>query len=357
MKIGIVTFHNAHNYGAILQTTALKTFITNLGHKCFIIEHDNEKITGSYKPSFKAIFKDLGYNPYNFFKIIPRFIFYLSKNLRYKIFARSINNLYHAIPLKESKPDLIVFGSDQIWNGQITGNDKFYYGQIEASSNIKRISYAASIGFGSNQFLKDNKDLLENFESLGVREESLQEELKKLNYGATLNVDPTLLLNSEEWDEIFNFKDKEIKDYIFVYAMRSRDKVLKLAKQIAKHTGHKIVEVRANTSLNWNSLFNTGSYGSVRNFVKKLRNARAVITDSFHGTVFSIIYEKPFYSVKLGDGGDDRVDNLLKTFNLRDHFISSLDSHINLPSCIENLLKAGNNQIENSILYLKNSLK
>ena len=358
MKIGIGTFHNAHNYGAILQTVALKTFIAKLGHDCFVIDHKNRIIEEGYRPSYKSLFKDFDRKPWTFYKIVPRFILFISLKKRYKMFERSIARLYNAKPLSELNPDLIVFGSDQIWNEYLIGDDMFYYGVIEDIRKVKKISYAASLGFGPIDFLKKNKSLLEEFQHLGVREKSLQDELKKIGLSSTLTIDPTLLLSVKDWNEIFQLDMVNIvKDYILVYGMRKRKEVLKIAKKISKETGLRILEVRSNSNLNLHSTFSPNFYTSVRGFLKKIKEAKVIITDSFHGTVFSIIFGKPFYSIKYGETGDDRAVNLLQEFNLENHFITPGDSIPPFPPEPErNLLDKYNPYINQSFQYLVDCL-
>lgn len=320
MKIGIVTFHNAHNYGAILQSIALKNAITNLGHNVQIVDYHNEINDAFYRTNWRSIISGLKSNLLSSRYIIQRTMLCLAKERRYKIFQKNILKYCKPIKLSDLNPEILVFGSDQIWNEAITGKDLTYYGEISAYPDVKKISYAASLGFGSEQSLKNNKNLLLDFKAIGVREQSLQDSLQHIGIKSELNADPTLLLSAAEWDDIFDLKDEPKGDYLFVYAIRNRKRVIELAQRICTNNNLKVIELFSFEYFPNSPKLNKNSYASVRDFVRLLRNAKAVITDSFHGTVFSIIYGKPFISAKLGNKGDDRLYSILKLLNLESHF-------------------------------------
>lgn len=320
MKVGIITFSNALNYGAILQTVALRYAIDKLGHKGIIIDYHNKAIDDYYRIKWRSVIGGLKSRPWILPTVMKRAVTEIGRTLRNRKFSRLIEELCRPLPLDVAESDVLVFGSDQIWNGIITGQDTFYYGDI-SGTKAKKIAYAASLGFGKEEFLNNNKKLLLDFKAIGVREKSLRQSLAEIDIQSELNADPTLLLSQNDWNKVFDFKEEKCGNYIFVYAIRSRTKVLAAARRIARANKCKIIELNSNESFSFESVFSAVGYATPRDFVRLLKNSRAVITDSFHGTVFSIIYNKPFISAMLGNKSDDRIHSLVSTLGLESHFI------------------------------------
>lgn len=322
MKVGIVTFHNAHNYGAILQSIALKNVIQELGYDCEIVDYQNNNIKNNYRVNLYSLITGLKRNPWRVDIMLSRIPFFVARFIRSQIFKFSIKKYCTPISLKNFKPELFVFGSDQIWNGNITGDDDFYLGNIPGFDSTDKVSYAASLGLGKKSFLYQNKILLKTFRKLGVREESLMRSLEKIGLESTLNIDPTLLLPPQKWERILSLSphEKTDKEYVLIYAMRDRNAVLEIASRISKESDIPIKEIKSKKYFSVEDIFTPNGYASVREFVRLIRNASIVITDSFHGTVFSILFNTPFYSVSLKDKGDDRIQNLIEKLKIDGHF-------------------------------------
>lgn len=319
MKIGILTFHNAVNYGALLQAYALQQVLSSMGHDVEFIDYRNSSIER------RARCFDLKFN--SILQVFKNVIFHykpLSKRIR---FFREFREKYLTISgrilpeiLKDSDYEMIVVGSDQVWNPILTnGIDSVYWG--EYSGNIPTISYAASSN-DPNTFSSENIDIIgryiSNFSALGVRENRLRDFFYD-KYGANSSVvlDPTLLAGKKYFENIIG--EKIFNDpYVLVYSVEMQTSQLKgIVHKIAQEKGLKIIVIGGN-SRNWRGA--KFIQPSIPQFLSLIKHAECVVSLSFHGTAFSIIYEKDFYSVKGGNMA--RVETLLSSLGLMDRIIS-----------------------------------
>lgn len=351
--IGIVTFHRAHNYGAVLQCLALKTALSMMGHSVHVIDHINPRIDEIYSLSSKV-----NNNLPSLYRIkqwITLKLTYPYRRKRFEKFNTFISKYILDNEFKNKYPeyDCIIWGSDQIWQWNITHEDPFFWAQIE-NADVWKISYAASAGKINDKF-KSNMHLLSSFNRIGVREEELHRFLKKNGIDSEVNVDPTLLLSSNEWEKALELKNQSNKRYVLIYGLRDRKKVYKLGKLIAKKLGIDIKEVFSTA----NSLGNLGKKNidvSPDEFIQLIRNAEFIVTDSFHCTVFSIIFNKQFITAKLNDGNDNRSADLLNSLGI----IDRLTSDILVTNSVINFSNV-NKKIEElratSISYLQNNIK
>ena len=249
MKIGILTFHSAHNYGAVLQAYALQEKLKSLGHNVEFIEYCPNYLIDPYKIIPKNIFSSK-----SVFRIIKDILF-LTLTLRKRIirsknFIHFIkNNLNHSqggINTVTKIHDIYIVGSDQIWNPKITkGFDLTYWGNFKTGENIKKITYAASMGICdlSKEEVTFIKSSLINFYGISVREKNLVELLQPLtDKPIKLVLDPTLILDKQLWRK-FAVKPKIKNKYVLVYQIRWNKNIYLIAKQIAKQLNATIVEV------------------------------------------------------------------------------------------------------------------
>ena len=336
-KVKMLTFHNAENYGAMLQAYALKETIKKLGMNPQFINYENEKILSDYKlirtNSLKSFFSSLWYMP---------------RNLKRKRSFKSFSNKYldtktkvYTSPEeieKDIKPcDIFVSGSDQIFNPSLTGGlSDVYTLNFKTKENIKKIIYGASLG--NEELLKkhalDFKEKLESIEHISVREQNIISPLESIvKKDITQVLDPTLLLDKSDWENLILQNDKVSlpkEKYILVYTLFESKEVTKVANYLSKITGLKVVHFRKYNAYQ-NELKSLYKYGPV-DFVNAVSNAAYVITNSFHGTVFSIIFERKFYSV-LPKERAGRIKDLLTTLNLNDRIIqdeNQIDSNRNI---------------------------
>lgn len=326
MKIGILTFHCAHNYGAVLQCYALQETLKSMGHDVEVIDYRPQCLIKPYEVFNikwfirKNIFK-------SFIRIIIEIFLYRKRRKRFQNFNSFINKelnlsvkvIDYTLP---DKYDVYIVGSDQVWNKKITwGMDPIYWGNFKRLSNQKLVTYAASMETSN---IEDNvkpiiRKYLKNFDAISVREINLKNLLLNLyDKDIDLVLDPTLLASSSIWENIIE-KPKINGKYVFIYQYGSDKNVIRIAKRIATQIGAKVLNLNNDVLKigNDNSLFDTSPY----QFLGYIKYASFVITPTFHGTAFSVILKKPFYNVKFNSIENTRVGSLLKDLNLIDRIV------------------------------------
>ena len=316
-KIAIVTFQRTCNYGAALQCYALKKKLEKKNNEVSVIDYRNEHIEKEYK-IFKGSVKDIVFLKNNL------------KNIRnFKKFNKKLNfskEYYEVNEFKKNteKFDIYITGSDQVWNPDITGGLDDVY-SLNFRNNAKRVSYAASIGIDEipNNLKSIYKEKLSNLDLISVREENAKNELENIIQNKKINVvlDPTLLLTKDDWKELAG--DRKIKDkYLLVYSLKEDERLIKLANDMAKKTNLRIVHFRkSNKKYKENNPINLSTVGP-DDFVNAIMYADIVLTNSFHGTAFSIVLNKDFYCF-LPKGTSSRVKNLLKIVKLEDRILEN----------------------------------
>lgn len=250
---------------------------------------------------------------------------------RNSVFARFIHdyiNLYQ-LDLNDASNDfdVFIFGSDQIWNPKITnGFDKIYLGDFPAAKGKKLIAYAASAGSVSN-FSNENVNYflsrLKYFDKVLVREKSLAEFIRRKTFiisevvfDPVLLAGPTILYKLLDNNEIKNQK----QPYLLLFQLIRNDDIAKYAADVAKNKGLKLIEVATMRE----SIFNENQKQtlSVKQLLFYFVNAAYIITSSFHGTVLSILFNKPFNTISLNNSIDERASFLLDYLNLSDRMLN-----------------------------------
>ena len=320
-KIGIVTFHNAINYGAILQTFALSKAIEKTGNTCIVLNYECERIKrgSKIKIRFKnprQLARDLLYLPCNLLRKV-RFINFKRKNL---VLTKRLTK--QQLQKYNNQFDLFITGSDQVWNYQLTDFEKAFFLDF-VNDNSKKYSYAASFGFDflPQEYRQEYKELLSYFNKISVREKAGVTILSKLGIEACEVLDPTFLLEKNDWAKVFG--DKKIKEeYILVYSYTS--KILKdFAIKLSEHTNCKIIDI----SFSIKNLFNKRYISKVgigpKEFLSLLYNARYVVTNSFHGTALAINFNKPLFIEFLPPPSkvNSRLENIIEIFELKGRII------------------------------------
>lgn len=332
MKIGILTFHCAHNYGAVLQCYATQEFLRSKGHEVEIINYRPSYLLRPYR-----LF-DKGYITRGGFKrllknIVQESIIFPTRYTRWKVFQRFINKrLSLSTPFSDlsSVPDVYdayIVGSDQVWNPNITcGFDDVYFCNFPFNKGNKRyITYAASMESKilSVDDIKFYAERLKNFDAISVRERNLQELLSTYTENSIQHVlDPTLMVPSNVWDKIITSSPCKEK-YVLVYQVMHDENTLRIANEIANQLGVGVLVVGAVVSF-----YNRDDYNgaSPEEFVNIVKNAACVVTTSFHGTAFSVILNRPFYT--LTQGWNTRSSSLLEKLGLFDRMISPTSTPI-----------------------------
>lgn len=326
MKIATITFHRAINFGAVLQAYALQKELLKLGHETEILDYRSEFIEKHYaKGTLKSFFSVrkiaiiLLRNGYIFFKR-EKFDMFVKNNIKVSSDILADEDLKKI----EHDYDLFITGSDQVWNYLTAGFDKNYFLEFVKNNN-KKMSYAASLGLSvlPHEYVPVYEELLIDFKKISVREksgETLLSELLDRNDISTV-VDPTLLLTADEW-QMLEEKMAVPERYVLVYLLYENSKILNFAKKLAKQNNCKILYIN-------DRLFKTSGMDNLRNlspgeWLFLFRNADYIVTNSFHGTVFSLIFEKIFWVDYLSNKNsvNSRVVTLLEYVNLTSRVIS-----------------------------------
>lgn len=320
MKIGILTFVNTTNYGAALQAYALQRIIKLNGCDCDIINYYSDKVTEGHDP--KAVFMS---KKKRLFTALITYYVYKRRKEKFIEFEEKFCTFSEPcdktnISLILEKYDKIVVGSDQVWNVDITGQDKVFFLSF-LKNNKKKYSYAASVG---KRYFSDDKyvyeKLVNNFINISVREqetaELLSDSLRRKDI--TCDVDPTLLL-MDEWTDLIENK-KFASKYIFMYLVPESDELLRAIKSYAKYNKLKIIWLRKGAGIRTG--FKIVNIASPIDFITYIANAEYVITGSFHALCFSLMLNVKFYvteSIQKERSG--RLANILNIVGLTDRVL------------------------------------
>lgn len=329
-KVGIITFHNSYNCGSMLESFAMQKTIEKLGMNVEIINFSNEGQKKLYSVffknnSFKNILKNILLIPYA--KEIRK------NNDKYQEFMNQNFNLSKPMAKIEELEDkdysIIIAGSDQIWNITIEDSDDAYF--LPWVKNARKVAYAPS--FGSKNIMKFSEnskkyaDYLNDFNALSIRENNGQKWIKHLiDKEVPVLLDPTLLIDREEYDSIMSKSKQTYGDYIFFYSPSFDEKSCNFVKKIAEKNNMKVITWSAKSyyvKLIKRFGFILAEFESPSIYLELINDASLVITTSYHGTIFSTIYRKKFITIKNGGmyGDDDRVMTLLTQIDMLDRLL------------------------------------
>jgi Polysaccharide pyruvyl transferase. len=371
MKIGIITYPPRFNYGAILQSYALEKVLARLGHDAWIVQSKPQ----SKLLTFNLLIKYFG-------RIIKRYILKKGNtvlkesenNEDFKVitqrtwkFVETHTKQYYTTKdfiIKRGDFDCLVVGSDQIWRAKYFPNIERNYLDYASGWKIKKIAYAPSFGVDNWEYSDKQtahcKKLIKNFLAVSVREES-GILLAKEHFGidAEFVLDPTMLLSKEDYIKII----KEEHDYDINLALSSyvldedennhnllsyiaKDKNMDIFKMIGDPTRiHVPAEHKILPSFGtWLNMFNRSKF---------------LFTDSFHGTVFAIIFNLPFVVYGNTERGLSRINSLLHLFNLENRLINTIEDYDKIKNTIidwhnVNIIKEG--MVKQSISFLTKAL-
>lgn len=323
MKVGVITFHSANNYGATLQTWALQKVLKDYGVDAGVIHYHPDIIDRLYDPMgdtqglkrqmkkfMLSLRAPLSLERYNKFQSFLKQHFQLIGDFR----------TYEELRTAKLKLDGYITGSDQVWNAaHIGGFDPAYYLDF-AEPEAKKVSYAASVGsdYIPSKYKEDMKNSLSTYSGISVRESSIKSEVQDLTEAPVeVVLDPTMLLVKEDYEEI-KVESPIKQPYILVYMIERNPQVISFANKISIALGIPMIYRRPTKGfVNGLPSFYTATAGD---FIGLIEGAQCVITNSFHGTVFSILYEKPFVSMLHSDTGSRTVD-LLTSLGLQSHIL------------------------------------
>ena len=364
MKIGIITYWiTRSNYGTVLQNYALQTFLRSFGFETFLIRTDIP-LDCSRLDYYKSLLQKNGffslacYFKSRLFCKIARKISSENKNDDKRNFPDFVNKNFNPIKIFRSlselesdcpMADIYISGSDQVWNtygenyNTVSEQIKAYLLSFVPDS-AKKISCAASFGKSSlaMEFESLFKKELSRFDFISCREKSGVEICKRLGFeNAVLQQDPTMILSSDEYKKIASKSLVPKKPYILLYLLgNDTDFSTRRLKQFAKLKNLEVVYVPANEAQKIN--FYKKTFPTVEEWLGLYENASAVVTNSFHGTVFSLIFNKPFLSVHQTGKFEDqnvRIDSLLEDFGLKNRIFSGDFEKLFAPVDFENVNK------------------
>jgi len=340
LKVGILTFHFSDNYGASLQAYALRRWFAEQGHLAQFIDYRPAHIEHGGRLIMPTSFSHLKADVKVMYLAISSFIKKHFGNQSQKEKFESFRKIYLDLPpnidqsnweasLASSRIfDLIVAGSDQIWSpSEHHGFDPNYFLAFARNFPCRRVSYAASFGRDklSPSEAEQLPDLLANFDAVSVRETSGVTIAEEAGVVSSISVpDPTLLHRDYE-QLIAGASTSPASPYVFCYALRTSDNIRQTTEQVASVSGIQTVLSPHNPHRRWLEIGKT-VYPDPAEWLALLKNARFVVTNSFHGTVFSLLFKRPFIVAGLtGDKAksNSRSLNLLRSVDLEDRFIAS----------------------------------
>jgi len=320
-KTGVITFHRADNYGAVLQAYASVYFLRSLGVDAELIDYRCEPMEMLYQ-----LYRQKSNSFIHRIKIIVHDSMRIPRRNRFKRFRRKILRLskpYFARTIAESNQvyDAFITGSDQVFNHICACDDAVYCLNFVRDGKI-RTSFAASFGF---DYIPEEKrafyhDSLEKFTAISVREtQGVQIIRDLLGIEAERTIDPTMILSREEWDKVAKLPKEE--NYILVYLLNARNDILQFARELAIKTGRKIINITDENRkvIDATYVHNAGP----AEFLGYYHNAACVITNSFHGFAFSQIYEKPVY-IDIPKGAErtySRITSLAELLGVTSRYI------------------------------------
>lgn len=293
MKICVATFYNIAHPGTVLQAYALCRTLTEMGHDAKLIKYP-VRDTCPQAPLWT--FGGICSRIYGTQKRVNGYAQFVAKHC-----PETSRGYRTADELRRDPPaaDVYICGSDQIWNPKLTGGrpDPAYFLDY-GDDAIMRISYAASCG---GDTLSDaNKDCikrwLETFDVFSAREQDVAELIRELTgKEAVLVQDPTLLI--EDWGTIAT-PTKPAEGYVLLYQLQKSPQVCAAAKEVAARLGRPLLNIDASPKF-WTRPGKDVRPHSPQEWLGLFQNAAAVVTNSFHGTVFSILFHRPFFSIDL----------------------------------------------------------
>lgn len=317
MKIALLTIWHVGNYGAELQAYATCRILEQLGHDVTIIDfRENEKNNESLKNRLARYISSCTLSHYKFSVFWNRYFPKRTRHYRY----------YEELLADPPQADLYIIGSDQVWNYKITADKAEAFFLAFGSDKVKRASYASSFGTSiwdaSPQLTSTAKRMLSKFVAVSCRESSGIKILKDVfNVNGVEVLDPTLL-----FDEYFGINSHSVAQdgTLAYYPLSTNNELTSFSISLASELG-----LRANDINKKILITNTIAWNrpSVKQWVEGIARASFVVTPSFHGLAFSLIYRKQFIIINnnINQERKVRITDLLRTLNLEDRFFDSIE--------------------------------
>ncbi len=329
MDVKVITRHAPTNYGSLLQSMATVVVIEKLGYNCEIIDYQRPGENG-----LKAIIVGLKKKPKWNKNIIKRFLYVIIRypdeklgELKFstmrKKYLKMTRPFITGDNLSELKADIFMTGSDQVWGLMFDCDYDSNYFLSFVPSDIPKIAYAASFGKTgfSDAIIAEYKEMLSKYNGITVRENKAVELLNEWNITNDGQVlDPTLLLDAEEWSKYIkkNIRGK----YILVYEIHNNPLLDEYAKNFSKEFNLPLIRISAIL----HQIFRGGKFiyrPDIDKFLSYIKNCTYLITDSFHGTVFGLIFNKEIIEVMPNNSTGSRNNSLLQLTGLTNRIIKN----------------------------------
>lgn len=366
-KVGIITFHCADNFGAVLQVYALQQILKQMDIDSEIIDFRPDSLIIPYDSRINWIdsLKDIGLlrSIKRFFTLLPQKKSIERRKKKFKEFRKEnlITSECTYLTVEELKSDSPLYeyyitGSDQVWNPQFFDNFGGTYFLDFAKQDSIKISYAASLAEKVDSSLKDTyKQSISRFNYISIREKEHVDFLRKLtDKPIAVTLDPTLLLDKSNWENVE--VEHKIKDkYIIVYDLQGNKELIKLADRISIEKGYKVISFT--NPKKYRNGIESFAYEGPGEFLGYFKNSELILTTSFHGVAFSIIYNKPFYTIPHTTRGSRMID-LLTSIGLESRIIYQSGDlvDINYSMDCKKSIEILEKRKRESITFLKNAL-
>lgn len=348
MKVGILTFPNSTSYGATLQMYALYKTVERMGNEPEVINYFN-----SYMKSQLHIAKIQKHSGWRrVLRVKAKQILHARQYAGFKRFEKPLTKFPKApvsekngLPQIGERYDAVICGSDQVWNPDITNYDLSYFLDF-CGCETRRVSYAPSFGVEevSEEYGRRIGKELMKFSDLSVREESGQKLIGELTgRQAQLVVDPTLLLDSKDWEHCETAHPAAKGDYILYYTVRSSESLWKYCLNLAEKCNMKILRIGSNMISRHLKGSDKVTYVcdiSPDEWLYLIHHARYIVTNSFHGTAFAINYRRDFF-VEFSSLTNSRLSNIVKLLGLEGQVVKNERSELPMTtdySCAEKIL-------------------
>lgn len=350
-KAGLCVRYDCNNYGSMLQILATQKAIEKMGWQYEIIRYDKKtllfvikNISRLFNPYFMRG-KIIAYKKNKRIKKNPEIQKKNATRLtRFENYRKKYIGPYSTVIKGEKKLteaaltyDAVIVGSDQLWTP--AGIKSRFYNLLFVPDSVKKISFATSFGISKipkNQ-IKLTKEYLERIEFLSVRETTGVDIIKRLTgRNAKVAVDPTLLFNEGEWNTIFSYEKQSSEPYIFAYFLGASEVHRRLVEELAKEKKIKIITcphldeyVESDNEFGDEQRFDVDPV----DFLNLIRGAEYICTDSFHGSVFSILHHKKFvtfsrYTDEIRKSKNDRIVSLFSQLGISNRHVTSYDTGI-----------------------------
>ncbi len=300
MKAELVTFFHIHHYGAVLQAAATERALRSLGWDCeipdYYVNQNNALFRAPLKPSAAAADAHTALHYRALRERYDRFERFAARHLT---LTRRHYETREALAADPPACDVLISGSDQIWNPRIYPDGRFDPAYFGFFTPARKIAYAPSFGIPrlTENERAELRGYLAGYSHLSAREVSGQEIISDAaGRGSALVLDPTLLLTRSDWEAMSALRDPSLpKRYILCYCISKPDVLIPYLHALMRHTGLPVVQlcgIRTPVVKGARTVLSAGP----AEFLSLFRDAEAVVTNSFHGTVFSLQFEKPFYT-------------------------------------------------------------